>query len=72
MEKLKLFQKAHSIYLAIYCTHSLMKIWLFIEEDMAMLHEICFNDSPQYKKNINVNKVKETISFSNIVKMFID
>ena len=37
-----------------------------------MLHEICFNDSPEFIKNINVDKVKETISFSNVVKMFID
>ena len=55
-----------------YFPDSVIKLSGNIEEDMAMLHEICFNDSPEFIKNINVDKVKETISFSNIVKMFIN
>ena len=55
-----------------YFPDSVIKLSGNIEEDMAMLHQICFNDSPEFIKNINVDKVKETISFSNIVKMFID
>ena len=54
-----------------YFPNSVIKLSGNIEDDMEMLRRICTTNSTQFVKKIDVDKVKETISFSNIVKLFL-
>ena len=52
-----------------YFPKTVLKLTGDIEEDMALLTDICQNKE-RYLKNIDVSKVKQTINFANVVKLF--
>ena len=52
-----------------YFPKTVLKLTGDIEKDMAFLTDICQNQE-HYIKNIDVDKVKQTINFANVVKLF--